>query len=249
MNNQVILGDALTSLSQFPKQYFNSIITDIPYFVLKGVEWDNQWKSLNEYLSFFDKIFKEYKRIIKENGNLFIFTGRQYNRHICILLDKYFIEQRIIIWCRKRWNETRGKALSSGYEPICFYSNSSDFTFNNIKIKVESDRKEYTTGILKDGINLSDVWNDIPAIPHNSKERIKEHPSQKPINLIKRILEIGTNENDIVLDNFAGTGTLGDACLDMNRQFIMIDNNEEYIDIINKKINSNKTKNELFEFI
>ena len=69
--------------------------------------------------------------------NIIVFTSRQYNRHICNILDDLgLIEKRIIIWARKRgFNNTRGKALASGYEPICYYSKTDNGTFNNIKVK------------------------------------------------------------------------------------------------------------------
>jgi len=230
---KIIDGDSYKELLNFPNNHFNGIVTDLPYFVLKNVDWDNQWKNLDEYLSWLDLIFIEYNRILKENSNLFIFTGRQYNRHISLLLDKYFTEKRIIIWRRRMMNNTRGKALASGYEPICFYSKGNGI-YNNIKIKTNSDRIEYTTGNLKDGISLSDVWDDIPRLAHNSKERLK-HPSQKPIKLMERIITIGTKENDLILDNFAGTGTTGIACKNLNRKCVLIDNNKDYIQTINNR--------------
>ena len=168
---------------------------------------------------------------------LLIFTGRQYNRKICNELDKTFYEKRIIIWARKRaFNNTRGKALASGYEPICYYTkDEKNYTFNNIKIKVDSKRPEYTTGYLKDGITLSDVWSDIPALPHNSKEKVN-HPTQKPIKLMERCVEMITNEGDTVLDFCMGSGSTGVACKNLNRNFIGIELNKEYFEIAKERI-------------
>ena len=168
---------------------------------------------------------------------MFLFTGRQYNRKISTILDEYFNDKRIIIWSRKRnFNSTRGKALASGYEPISYYCNGLSGVFNNIKIKPESKRKEYTEGILKDGISLSDVWSDISALPHNSREKLN-HSTQKPLSLIERIVQIGTNEGDLVLDNCCGSGTLGIACIKNNRNYIMIEKEKPYYDIVVDRIN------------
>ena len=100
---------------------------------------------------------------------------------MCIVLyENGFEENRTIIWARKRgFNNTRGHALASGYEPIAYYVKcGGDITFNNIKIKSNTNRKEYKEGMLKDGVSLSDVWTDIPSLPHNSKE--KTSPFSRP---------------------------------------------------------------------
>lgn len=90
--------------------------------------------------------------------------------------------------------------------------------------------------MLKDGVSLSDVWTDIPALPHNSKEKVA-HPTQKPIKLMERIIEVFTNEGDTVLDFCMGSGSTGVACKNLNRDFIGIELNKEYFDIANNRIN------------
>lgn len=197
--------------------------------------WDNQWKSLDEYLQWITDCIKKCYMLLKEDSSVLLFTGRQYNRKICNILDEFFDEKRIIIWARKRaFNNTRGKALASGYEPICYYTKGNPI-FNNIKFLVDNKRPEYTTGFLKDGISLSDVWNDIPALPHNSKEKVN-HPTQKPIKLMERSIQMITNEGDIVLDFTMGSGTTGLACKHLNRKFIGIELDKGYFDIACKRI-------------
>ncbi len=150
------------------------------------------------------------------------------------------LSRRIIIWSRKRaFNSSRGNALSSGYEPICYYANGDKGIFNTIKIKPETNRKEYTEGILKDGINLSDVWDDISALPHNSKEKLN-HPTQKPYKLIERLVLMLSNEGDVILDNFAGSGTLGEVCINTNRECILIEKDAEYFELIKNRLDKYK---------
>ena len=164
MSNLLIHGDCIAEMKKLKSQSIDAIITDIPYFGVLNDDCDNQWKNTEEYLDFIHCCIKEFDRILKDNSTIMMFTGRQYNRHIALLLDKYFEEKRIIIWSRKRaFNNTRGKALASGYEPICYYVKGKPI-FNNIKIKPNSNRKEYVSGTLKDGVSLSDVWSDIPAL-------------------------------------------------------------------------------------
>lgn len=237
--NKVYLGDCLDIMSNINAKSIDMVVCDLPFFGIVEDEWDNQWNDENEYISWCKSIIIEYKRIVKDNGNIFLFTGRQYNRKINIILDEYFIEKRIIIWSRKRnFNNTRGNALASGYEPISYYCNGMKGTFNNIKIKSSNDRKEYTQGFLKDGISLSDVWSDISALPHNSKEKLK-HSTQKPLKLIERIIEIGSNENDLILDNCVGSGTSCIASINMNRNYIGIEKEIEYFNMTEDRIKNN----------
>lgn len=223
--------DCLIRLPEVESSSVDCVIADLPYYRVVEDDFDNQWQSLDDYLSFVRKCIAECHRILKPEGSIFLFTSRQLNRHICTILDEYFNEQRIIIWARKRaFNNTRGKALASGYEPIAYYSRGSSPTFNNIKVKTETTRKEYTEGILKDGITMSDVWTDISALPHNSKEKVG-HPTQKPVKLMRRIVEQFTNEGDVVLDFCMGSGSTGVACIETGRDFIGIESDAGYFDI------------------
>lgn len=213
----------------------DAIIADLPYFQVVKDDWDNQWKSVEDYLAWIEYVTRTFNKLLKDDASIMLFTGRQYNRQIACILDKYFTEQRIIIWARKRnINTTRGKALASGYEPICYYTKGNP-VFNNLKIKPNTKRKEYTDGILKDGVSLSDVWSDISALPHNSKEKVN-HPTQKPIALMERCISICTNENDTVLDFCMGSGSTGVACRNLNRNFIGIEKSLEYFKIAKERL-------------
>ena len=243
---KLYLGDCLEVMNDIPDNSVDLVLCDLPYYNVVSNKWDNQWNSVEDYLSWCNEVITHYRRIIKEQGNIILFTSRQLQHNIANLLDKYFIEQRVIIWKRKRnFNQTRGKTLSSEYEPITWYSVSEKFTFNNIKLKVDSNRKEYTMGVLKDGITMSDVW-DIPAIPHNSKEKV-DHPTQKPIRLIERAISLFSNENDVVLDNCMGSGTTGVACIHTKRNFIGIEKEEKYFEIAKKRIDDERKSFALWE--
>ena len=216
------------------------VVCDLLYYQVVKNEFDNQWNSVDEYIEWVNILLSKIKHIIKPGGNIILFCSRQNMWRVCQSLhNNGFEENRTIIWSRKRgFNNTRGKALASGYEPILFWSNGKSLTFNSIKIKVDTDRKEYTTGTLKDGITLSDVWNDIPALPHNSKEKVN-HPTQKPIKLMERIISVFTNENNTVLDMCMGSGSTGVACSSLNRNFIGIEKDTNYFSIAKSRLNYN----------
>lgn len=232
-------GDCWSWLDYFVKNNIkvDHVICDLPYFGIVKDKFDNQWEDVHEYIGWFNSCLQYIKQIIKEGGNILIFCSRQNMWRICQMLhENGFEENRTIIWARKRgFNNTRGKALSSGYEPILFWSKGKSETFNSIKIKVDTNRNEYTKGTLKDGIVLSDVWTDIPALPHNSKEKVA-HPTQKPIRLMERIIQLFTNEQETVLDFCMGSGSTGVACKNLNRNFIGIEKEEEYFDIAKNRL-------------
>ena len=214
------------------------IICDLPYFKVVKDDFDNQWESVEEYIGWFNSNLQYIKQILKPGGNIILFCLRQNMWRICQMLhENGFEENRTIIWARKRgFNNTRGKALASGYEPILFWSKGKSSTFNSIKIKSDLDRPEYKTGMLKDGVTLSDVWTDIPALPHNSKEKVN-HPTQKPIKLMERIVTLFTNEGDTILDFCMGSGSTGIACKNLNRNFIGIEKDLNYFNITKERLN------------
>ena len=83
---------------------------------------------------------------------------------------------------------------------------------------------------------MPDVWTDIPALPHNSKEKVN-HPTQKPIKLMERIVSLFTNEGNTVLDFCMGSGSTGVACLNLNRNFIGIEKDLKYFNIAKSRVN------------
>ena len=82
---------------------------------------------------------------------------------------------------------------------------------------------------------MPDVWTDIPALPHNSKEKVN-HPTQKPIKLMERIVSLFTNEGDTVLDFCMGSGTTGIACKNLHRNFIGIEKDLNYFNIAKDRL-------------
>lgn len=242
MNYELYNGDCLEVMKTLPNNSIDCIICDLPYYKVVKNSWDNFWKTEEEYLHWINENIVQYNRLLKDNASLLLFTGRQYNRKICALLDNFFDERRIIIWNRKRdFNNTRGKALTSSYEPLCYYTKGKNPIFNMIKIPSSSKRKEYIEGYLKDGVSLSDVWSDISALPHNSKEKVN-HPTQKPISLMERCVKMISNEGDTILDNCMGSGSTGVACMNTGRKFIGIEKDENYFQIAKERLEKEKIK-------
>jgi len=113
----------------------------------------------------------------------------------------------------------------------------NNFIFNlesiGVKWKYEKDKRN-----KRGWKNCGDVWN-IPQLSGTFKERL-EHPCQKPIKLIERIIKVSSDKNDLVLDLFAGTGTTSLISQRLERNFIAIEKDEKYVALINKKRLSQK---------
>jgi len=231
MINQVIQGDCLEVMKDIPDKSVDLIILDPPYN-LSMDKWDRF--TSEKYISLIEKTSNECKRVLKEKGSLWSFSGWSSAWTLTNQFARNFILINWIIWDRQKGRGAT-KNLVSTREDIFWYVNSADYVFN----KQSSTIKKKTGGMGKKNGDefrkLSNVWTDISPIVPWSKERMA-HPTQKPVKLIERIIKISSNENDVILDPFAGSGTTGVACKNLNRNFILIEKEQEYIDIINNRL-------------
>lgn len=223
----LICNDSLTALFNLIYQgiQVDAIITDPPYNINQA-EWDNDFD--------LSKIAPLCKQLLKPDGNFIIFQGWSNACETKHLLDQYFTCQDWIIYDRIKGRGGK-KHLVSTREDILWYTNGNNYTFN----KIPSTIKKKTGGLgLKNGCEfraLSNVWTDISPIVPWSKERVN-HPTQKPVQLMKRCVELWTNEGDLVLDFTMGSDSTGVACKELGRKFIGIDNNKEYFNIAKERL-------------
>ncbi len=236
----------------------------------KALEFGDSWKSINEYLDYIKVRLIEMKRVLKNTGSIFLHCDKIASHYLRVLLDEVFgftNFQSEIIWSYKRWSNSK-KGLLNSHQNIYFYSKSKNFKFNTIYTdysattnidQILQQRKRDENGkciykrneegkiVLdneKKGVPLSDVW-EIPFLNPKAKERVG-YPTQKPILLLERIIEISTDEDDIVLDPFCGSGTTLVASKLLNRKFIGIDMSKDAIEITNSRLkNPIKTESEL----
>lgn len=225
------------------------------------------WDSRQSYLLFLKERLLEIRRVLKDTGSVFLHCDTSSSHYIKILLDEIFGEDNFrseIIWTYKRWSNSK-KGLLAGHQTIFFYSKSKDFKFNVIygeyspttnldQILQERERnavgkasykRDKNGNIImakeKRGVPMSDVW-DIPFLNPKAKERVG-YPTQKPIELLQRILHLSTDENDLILDPFCGSGTTLVAAKLMMRKFVGIDTNPDAIRLCQERL-SNPIKTE-----
>jgi len=231
MNNKIILGDCFDNLSKIEDNTIDLIAIDPPYEIsYENLDWDKKvlnWNTLRD----------EFFRILKPTGNLIIFQGWSNVSETKKILEEKFILKNWIVWDRIKGRGANTNMVSTR-EDILWLVKGKDYTYN----KIYSTIKKKTGGLgAKNGQEcraLSNVWTDISPIVPWSKERVK-HPTQKPLQLMERIITIFSNENDLVLDCFAGSGSTGVASKNLNRNFIVIEKDENYHSIIIDRLKEN----------
>lgn len=238
----------------------------------KEFSFNDIWDTHQEYAQFIhDRVIEMY-RLLANTGSIFFHCDRNASHIVRIVLDDIFGQdnfQSEIIWYYKRWSNSR-KGLLPCHQSIFFYSKSEEFTFNriyqdysestNIDQILQLRKRDlhgksvYATdqdgNIIpsgpKKGVPLGDVW-EIPYLNPKAKERIG-YPTQKPLLLLEQILKLCTNEKDLVLDPFCGSGTTLVAAKMLNRNAIGIDISEEAINLTRSRLNELiRTKSALLE--
>ncbi len=203
----------------------DSVICDPPYNI-DIAEWDKNFD--------IEKALGLCKKLLKENGNIIIFQGWSEVCYTKSIMDKLYNLMNWIIWDRIKGRGAK-KNLVSTREDILWYSNGSEPTYN----KMYSNIEKKTAGMgSKNGETtraLTNVWYDISPIVPWSDEKT-DHPSQKPLELMERCVNIWTNEGDTVLDFTMGTGTTGRACMNLNRKFIGIERDDKWFNIAKERL-------------
>jgi len=233
MKNKIIQGDCIKEMKKLPENSVDAIITDPPYKLdfkpaidLHGRKAfyesakDMNWDKLN-IKELYENIFPEFNRILKGNGSIIIFVRTEWLTYCLDEAERNGFKIKATI----TWHKTnpvpqvRKKNYLSSTESILWFSRWNEekivFTFN-----------------FK---NQKEMHNFVEFPICSGKERTK-HPTQKPLKLIERLIEIHTNEGNLVLDPFLGSGTTAIACLKLNRKFIGIEKEEEYFKIANARI-------------
>lgn len=227
----------------------------------KTYEFKDKYNSLNEYLELIENVLIQSKRVLKDTGSVFLHCDKTASHNIRIILDKVFGRdnfQNEIVWSYKRWSNSK-KGLLNAHQIIFFYSKTKDFKFNTIytdysattnidQILQERERDKngksvykkdengnIVIGKEKKGVPLSDVW-DIPYLNPKAKERTG-YPTQKPVLLLNQIISIVTDEEDLVLDPFCGSGTTCVSAKHLKRNYIGIDKSEDAVDLADSRLN------------
>jgi len=256
---KLIKGNCLDLFKSIKDNSVSLIIADPPYNVYqngvtkvsfqrrkKKIEFDN---FNNEFLNFSEQWIDQSIEKLRNDGSLFVFGGINYLKGNDLLdlipilrLKLDFVN--FITWYYKNGADSK-RFFSNRHEFIAwFVKDRSKYRFFLDTVRIKYDEKTLQKYLkdkrlnpetLKKGKNPTNVW-EIPRLNANSKERLN-HPTQKPEEIIKRIVKAVTKEGDLVIDPFCGTGTTLKICKDLNRDCICFEIKEEYCKIAKKRVN------------
>lgn len=211
----IVNEDCLIGCNKIKDSSVDLICTDPPYNLKKdyGNNSDNQgWKSYHAWTILW---MNEAKRILKPTGSIYVFMGYQFISDLFILMRERFIFNSWITWAFTQ-GVGKTKGFSPRHEDILFFTKTKDFRFFLSQIRVPQKANRTINNPL--GANPGDVWS-VPHVHWNKPERV-DFPTQKPIEVIKRVIAASSCAGDLVVDLFSGSGTTAAACEQMNRNFI-----------------------------
>lgn len=251
MKNQYKLyqGDCLDIMSSIEDKSIDMILCDLPY---------EKTKNKRDTIIPYDKLRKQYNRIIKDNGVIVLFGQDKFTAKTILSNEKMH-----------RYNLVWKKVLTSGFlnanrmplreheDIMVFYKKLPTYNPQKTKGKpchskgkvvgnMNSDKlqnnnySDYKCVDTKGDMKYPTSILEFPK-PHPS---VSVHPTQKPVALLEYLIRTYTNEGDLVLDNCMGSGSTGVACMNTNRRFIGIELDENYFNIAKERIkdNINETK-------
>ena len=192
----------------------------------------------DDFLGFLEPRLIEAYRILKPNGSLYFHIDYREVHYCKILLDQIFGRDSFlneIIWAYDYGARTR-KKWPAKHDNILWYAKDPENYIYNVD---DIERIPYMApglvGPEKAALGKlpTDTWWHT-IVPTNGKEKTG-YPTQKPLGVINRIIRASSNPGGLVMDFFAGSGTVGESCLKLERQFILIDNNLESMEVMSKR--------------
>lgn len=195
---------------------------------------------IEDYLfGFLKPRLEEAYRILANHGTLYFHIDFREVHSCRFLLDQIFGESNFIneiIWAYDYGGRPRNKWPAKHDNILMYAKNRSEFFFNHNCIKKINFKAPHESSTKK--IKPSNSWWHT-IVPTNSKRRTG-YPTQKPVGILNRIIEISSNPNDLVLDFFAGSGSTGESCFELDRRFILIDNNPQAHEVMKKRFQTYK---------
>ena len=221
-NIKLIHGDCLLKIKDISTSSIDLVVTDPPYCI--GTTSNGKrgsWSDNNLIRPFFEQFFEELRRITKDTSEVYINTDWRTYPFLYPIMQNYFEIKNLIIWDYE-W-------IKAG----SFYRFSHEIIIYGVR---ENAKRRFSA-------SERDVWR-IKPINYTNKNKL--HNSQKPIELIIKIIKNSSCEGDTIFDAFSGSGTTAVACLMTNRKFIGFEIDDKYFKIatdrINKAILDNKMK-------
>lgn len=242
--NKIFNEDMIGGIKRVPDSSVDLILTDPPYGLGKDYGNGSDKKKADDYLQWSYQWIEAVIPKLKDSGSFYLFLSWRYSPEIFSFIKQKMLMINEIIWDRRvpsMGGSTR--KFSSVHDNIGFFAKSKNYYFNLDAIRIPYDaetKKARTRSIfvgkkwLEVGYNPKDVW--VNSRIHKQDPERENHPTQKPLKVIERIVLASSPENSIVLDPFMGSGTTAVACLQNRRNYIGFELNSQYCDMAEKRI-------------
>ena len=247
--NKIICGDAIEVMAEMPDESIDLVFADPPFNVGKSYPGGDNMEHYQEWCAAW---IGECFRVLKPTGSFYLMTIPKHLGHTMRSMNKHgnFIDQ--IIWRTTSLNASPKQHVRL-YQLILFYAKTGGYTFHpkaqqikrNYTVRASQLKKKPELAIGYPG-RVGNLWDDIKFIAGGCmapKEAVlctdskkKAHPCQMPVALAERAIVFSSNERDIVLDPFIGSGTTAVACIKTGRRYVGIDSGAGYCKLSEKRI-------------
>lgn len=242
--NQVYCEDALAGLARIPDGSVDLILTDPPYNLGKDYGNTSDQQSVADYLRWTEAWIDAALPKLKANGSLYIFLTWRYSPEIFVMLKQRMAMMNEIIWDRRVPSMGGSvRSFSSVHDTIGFFVKRKDYYFDLDAVRIAYDaatKKARSRSIfigakwLEVGYNPKDLWS-VSRLHKEHPERA-DHPTQKPLEIIERMVKASCPPGGVVLDLFMGSGTTALAAKRCGRDFVGFELNPDYCAIIGQRL-------------
>ncbi len=253
--NDVIEGDCIDVLARMPAESVDLVFADPPFNI--GYQYDvyDDRRAKADYLDWTAKWIAAATRVLKPSGSFFLAIGDEFVAEHKVRLDEQSLTMRNwIVWhytfgvnCAKKFNRSHAHILYYVRDPKHYKFNPDSVRVPSARMTTYADRRANPVGKLPDDTWVlrpqesdehfrpdSDTWF-VSRVCGTFKERVS-HPCQMPEAVLERIIRVATDEGDVVLDPFAGSGTTLAVAKKLGRKYLGIELSEQYADGVRKRL-------------
>ncbi len=250
--NHIHHADALELLPTFPAESVHLVIADPPYFRVLKESWDNQWSDEAAYLDWSMTWLRQAMRVLVPGGLCYVFGQVGKREHVWLHLmsaaTREFGFHDLLIWDRVVGYNTRRDSFDPAFEqilvlkkdgaPARFDKDAVRETYDEgTKERYLKDKRYLNLERRREHLNAgkwaTNIWR-VPSLKGSSREKVG-HPTQKPLQLVERLLLSSSREGDVVLDLFCGAGSVCLVANSNERSFVGIEIEEKWVEMVRKR--------------
>jgi len=233
----MICGKALEVMGATEPGIVTLIYMDPPFFTGRDFKaFDDRWESMEAYVAFIKAHAMKARELLNDRGNFVLHVDPHASHYLKVALDEVFGSANFrneIIWAYASGGASK-RHLSKKHDVLLWWSKTDNYCFNILREPYATPDVQGRPGFHPEGRMITDVWN-ISFISTTAKERTG-YPTQKPVALLKRAVEVWSNPGDVVADFFCGSGTTGDAAMTLGRPCLLSDENPEAVRITRERL-------------